>query len=105
MGFRHGWATSCSLASEVTPDHVALRQSLDYRHECRRVQLRFRRDPQAYLAALKQRLLPPCDSPHRLATPGPSELGGTADPSLLSTNQVIDLAGRVRGGLKYILLM
>lgn len=37
----------------------ALRQTLDYRHECRRVQLRFRRDPQAYLAALEQRLLTP----------------------------------------------
>ena len=36
-----------------------LRQRLDYRHECRRVQLRFRRDPQIYLAALEQRLLTP----------------------------------------------
>jgi hypothetical protein len=34
-----------------------LRQRLDYRHECRRVQLRFRRDPQTYLAVLEQRLL------------------------------------------------
>jgi hypothetical protein len=37
----------------------ALRQQLDYRHECRRNQLRFRRDPQAYLASLEQRLLTP----------------------------------------------
>lgn len=37
----------------------ALRQTLDYRHECRRAQLRFRRDPQVYLAALEQRLLTP----------------------------------------------
>ena len=34
-----------------------LRQQLEYRHEARRMQLRFRRDPQAYLAALEQRLL------------------------------------------------
>ncbi len=37
----------------------ALRQRLDYRHEARRQQLRFRRDPDAYLAGLEQRLLPP----------------------------------------------
>jgi hypothetical protein len=35
----------------------ALRQTLDYRHEGRRNQLRFRRDPQAYLASLEHRLL------------------------------------------------
>jgi hypothetical protein len=35
----------------------SLRQQLDYRHECRRGQLRFRRDPAAYLAALEQQLL------------------------------------------------
>jgi len=35
----------------------ALRQTLDYRHEGRRGQLRFRRDPQAYLADLEQRLI------------------------------------------------
>jgi Transposase, Mutator family len=34
----------------------ALRQTLDYRHEGRRCQLRFRRDPQAYLASLEQQL-------------------------------------------------
>ena len=37
----------------------ALRQHLDYRHEGRRRQLRFRREPQAYLASLEQRLLTP----------------------------------------------
>ena len=37
----------------------ALRQQLNYRHEGRRSQLRFRRDPQAYLASLEQRLLTP----------------------------------------------
>ncbi|MDQ2716309.1 MAG: hypothetical protein M3Z08_15505 [Chloroflexota bacterium] len=37
----------------------ALRQRLDYRHEARREQLRFRRDPDAYLAGLEQRLLTP----------------------------------------------
>lgn len=36
-----------------------LRQQLEYRHEARRMQLRFRRDPAAYLAALEQRLLTP----------------------------------------------
>jgi hypothetical protein len=35
----------------------ALRQTLHYRHEGRRRQLRFRRDPQAYLADLEQRLI------------------------------------------------
>ncbi len=33
-----------------------LRQTLHYRHESRRCQLRFRRNPQAYLAKLEQRL-------------------------------------------------
>ena len=40
---------------DVTAWH-ALRQTLDYRHEGRRNQLRFRRDPQTYLASLEQRL-------------------------------------------------
>lgn len=35
----------------------ALRQTLHFRHEARRNQLRFRRDPQAYLTSLEQRLL------------------------------------------------
>jgi hypothetical protein len=34
-----------------------LRQTLEYRHAARRAQLRFRRDPAAYLAALKNQLL------------------------------------------------
>jgi hypothetical protein len=34
-----------------------LRQTLDYRHEARRCQLRFRRHPEAYLAALEDQLL------------------------------------------------
>jgi len=37
----------------------ALRQQLEYRHECRRCQFRFRRDPDAYLMALEQRLCIP----------------------------------------------
>jgi len=37
----------------------ALRQTLNYRHEGRRRQLRFRRDPQAYLTSLEQHLLTP----------------------------------------------
>jgi hypothetical protein len=48
-------------AADLRPTKVtawqALRQQLDYRHEGRRRQLRFRRDPQAYLAALEQRLI------------------------------------------------
>jgi hypothetical protein len=35
----------------------ALRQQLDFRHEARRCQLRFRRHPDAYLAALEEQLL------------------------------------------------
>jgi hypothetical protein len=42
--------------TDVTAWH-ALRRTLDYRHEGRRRQLRFRRDPQAYLADLEQRLI------------------------------------------------
>jgi hypothetical protein len=37
----------------------ALRQRVDGRHETRRVQARFRRDPLAYLTALEDRLLKP----------------------------------------------
>ena len=37
----------------------ALRQQLNYRHQGRRRQLRFRRNPQAYLASLEQCLLTP----------------------------------------------
>ena len=37
----------------------ALRQQLEYRQECRRCRLRFRRDPDAYLTALEQRLCIP----------------------------------------------
>jgi hypothetical protein len=47
-------------AAELRPSNVtawqALRQTLDYRHEGRRKQLRFRRDPQTYLASLEERL-------------------------------------------------
>jgi hypothetical protein len=41
--------------TDVTPWRL-LRQTLDYRHEGRRSQLRFRRDPQVYLALLEQSL-------------------------------------------------
>jgi hypothetical protein len=37
-----------------------LREELDERREARRRQLRFRRDPQAYLRSLEERLLKPC---------------------------------------------
>jgi hypothetical protein len=45
---------------ELRPPNIAawlaLRQTLDYRQEGRRKQLRFRRDPQTYLASLEERL-------------------------------------------------
>jgi hypothetical protein len=48
-------------AADLRPTDVAawqgLRDSLHYRHEARRRQLRFRRDPHAYLTALEHRLL------------------------------------------------
>lgn len=47
-------------AAELRPSDITawrtLRQTLNYRHEGRRCQLRFRRDPQTYLASLEQRL-------------------------------------------------
>jgi hypothetical protein len=47
-------------AADLRPSNIsawrALRQTLDYRHEGRRRQLRFRRDPQTYLASLEERL-------------------------------------------------
>jgi hypothetical protein len=47
--------------SQLRPTDLAawrtLRQTLNYRHEARRCQLRFRRDPDAYLAALEATLL------------------------------------------------
>ncbi len=53
----------CFSAADLRLTNVsawqALRQQLNYRHESRRRQLRFRRDPQAYLASLEQRLLTP----------------------------------------------
>jgi hypothetical protein len=45
-------------AAELRPSDIAawhtLRQTLNYRHEGRRNQLRFRRDPQTYLASLEE---------------------------------------------------
>jgi hypothetical protein len=38
-----------------------LRQQLEYRHEARRMQLRFRRNPDAYLTGFEQRLLTPVE--------------------------------------------
>jgi hypothetical protein len=48
--------SAASLRSSDITAWRALRQTLDYRHEGRRKQLRFRRDPQTYLASLEQRL-------------------------------------------------
>ena len=48
-------------AAELCPADVArwhtLRQQVTARHETRRLQARFRRDPVSYLAALEERLL------------------------------------------------
>ncbi len=48
-------------AEELRPKDLAewrgLRGELEYRHEARRQQLRFRRDPEAYLTSLEARLL------------------------------------------------
>ena len=41
----------------------ALRRQLDHRHDARRAQLRFRRTPAAYLAALEDQLLKPALPP------------------------------------------
>lgn len=59
-------AAVATRLSSVTPDDLqpadlaswrTLRSMLDYRHEARRRQLRFRRDPNAYLARLEATLL------------------------------------------------
>ncbi|WP_220197009.1 hypothetical protein [Ktedonospora formicarum] len=46
------------LAADLHPSNItawrALLQTLDYRHEGRRRRLRFRRDPQTYLASLEE---------------------------------------------------
>jgi hypothetical protein len=51
----------CFSAADLRPTDIpawrALRHTLHGRHECRRRQLRFRRDPRAYLAKLEQCLL------------------------------------------------
>jgi hypothetical protein len=50
-------------AHELRPRDVAawkaLRQRIDTRHEARRAQARFRRNPTAYLATLEEQLLKP----------------------------------------------
>jgi hypothetical protein len=53
---RIGAVSAASLRPTDLTAWRALRQTLHYRHEGRRSQLRFRRDPQAYLASLEQRL-------------------------------------------------
>lgn len=50
-------ATELQLADPTT--WWQLRQALSYRHEARRAQLRFRRDPETYLAKLEALLLKP----------------------------------------------
>jgi hypothetical protein len=49
--------TSDSLRPTDLASWRRLRQQLDFRHEARRCQLRFRRNPDAYLAALEDQLL------------------------------------------------
>jgi hypothetical protein len=54
-------------ADQIQPADPAawrtLRRQLDHRHDARRAQLRFRRAPDAYLAALEDRLLKPALPP------------------------------------------
>jgi hypothetical protein len=59
-------AAVATRASVLTPTDLrpadlarwrSLRKTLDYRHEARRCQLRFRRNPDSYLAALEAQLL------------------------------------------------
>jgi hypothetical protein len=56
--------TGAVTAEALRPVDVAawreLREALDERQEARRRQLRFRRDPQAYLRSLEECLLKPC---------------------------------------------
>lgn len=51
--------SACQLQVTDVAAWRALRQQVEYRHECRRYRLRFRRDPDAYLTALEQRLCTP----------------------------------------------
>lgn len=51
--------SAADLRSSNVTAWRALRQTLDYRQEGRRRQLRFRRDPQTYLASLEERLCRP----------------------------------------------
>jgi hypothetical protein len=53
---RLGSFTAADLRLTDVAAWQTLRRTLDYRHEGRRRQLRFRRDPQAYLASLEHRL-------------------------------------------------
>jgi hypothetical protein len=55
--------TGAELAPADLTAWRTLRQSLDARHERRRAQLRFRRDPAAYLSALEHQLLQPALPP------------------------------------------
>jgi len=54
-----GGFTAAALAPQDVRAWRALRARLDVRHEHRRVQTRFRRDPDAYLRALERQMLQP----------------------------------------------
>jgi hypothetical protein len=53
----------CFAGCDLRPSDLGrwrqLRRDLGYRHEARRAQRRFRRDPQSYLARLEEQLLQP----------------------------------------------
>lgn len=59
LATRLGPVTPALLRPRDLGQWTTLRQTLAYRHEARRTQLRFRRDSAAYLAALEERLLKP----------------------------------------------
>jgi hypothetical protein len=57
LATRLGPVTPALLRPQDRCQWAALRRTLAYRHAARRTQLRFRRNPTAYLAALEERLL------------------------------------------------
>jgi hypothetical protein len=51
--------SAAQLVPRSVPEWRKLRERLELRHQARRQQLRFRRDPEAFLAAIEERLLKP----------------------------------------------
>lgn len=51
--------SAAQLVPRSVPEWRKLRERLELRHEARRQQLRFRRDPETFLASIEERLLKP----------------------------------------------